>query len=116
MPFLDRDTGKIAENGWGNADDTADYVMRMVAEVCAKFGGDRENVVLTGFSRGAIACGYIGLRNDRIAALWKGFHACQHSDGAAWNGATYQEPSNAPPGSRARPSSRPITRRTSSSP
>ena len=88
MPFVDRAHGKVVENAWGNSDDTADYVMRMVAEVCAKFGGDHENVVLTGFSRGAIACGYIGLRDDRIAALWKGFHACQHSDGANWNGAT----------------------------
>ena len=88
MPFVDRATGKVVENGWGNADETADYAMRMVAEVCAKFGGDRENVVLTGFSRGAIACGYIGLRDDRIAALWKGFHACQHYDGDGWNGAT----------------------------
>jgi hypothetical protein len=88
LPFIDRAAGEIAENGWGNADDTADYAMRMVAEVGAKFGGDRQNVVLTGFSRGAIACGYIGLRNDDIAALWKGFHACQHYDGANWNGST----------------------------
>jgi hypothetical protein len=88
VPFLDRKAGKIVENGWGNADDTADYVMRMVTEVCDQFGGDRGNIVLTGFSRGAIACGYIGLRNDRIAALWKGFHACQHYDGGGWNGAT----------------------------
>jgi hypothetical protein len=88
LPFVDRAAGMIAENGWGNADDTADYAMRMVTEVCAKFGGDRQNVVLTGFSRGAIACGYIGLRNDDIAALWKGFHACQHYDGANWNGST----------------------------
>jgi hypothetical protein len=88
MPFVDRPKGGVAENGWGKADDTADYVMRVVAEVCGKFGGDRENVIITGFSRGAIACGYIGLRNDKIAALWKGFHACQHSDGANWNGST----------------------------
>lgn len=88
MPFLDRATNTIAENAWGNADDTADYLMRMVAEVCDKFGGDRDNLVLSGFSRGAIACGYIGLRNDKIAALWKGFHACQHSDGSNWNGST----------------------------
>ena len=88
VPFVDRAAGKITENGWGNADDTADYVTSMVADVCTKFGGDRENVVLAGFSRGAIACGYIGLRNDRIAALWKGFHACQHYDGDGWNGAT----------------------------
>ncbi len=88
MPFLDRTTNTIAENAWGNADDTADYLMRMVAEVCDKFGGDRDNLLLTGFSRGAIATGYIGLRNDDIAKLWKGFHACQHSDGSNWNGAT----------------------------
>lgn len=88
MPFVDRTRGGIAENGWGNLEDTSDYVMRAVAEVCDHFGGDRENVILTGFSRGAIACGYIGLRNDKIAALWKGFHACQHFDGANWNGST----------------------------
>jgi hypothetical protein len=87
LPFLDRASGRIVENGWGNADETADYAVRMVAEVCEKFGGDPDRVVLTGFSRGAIACGYIGLRNERIAALWKGFHACQHYDGGGWNGA-----------------------------
>jgi len=86
MPFVDSTARKIAENGWGNAEDTANYAMRMVDEVCAKFGGDRGNLVLTGFSRGAIACGYIGLRDDNIAALWKGFHACQHYDGDGWNG------------------------------
>lgn len=90
LPFVDRRAGNIAENGWGNPDDTADYAVRMVDEVCAKFGGDRSNVVLTGFSRGAIACGFIGLRNDRIASLWKGFHACQHSDGDSWNGASME--------------------------
>lgn len=88
MPFVDRTVGKPVENGWGNPDDTADYAMRMVADVCGRFGGDSKNVLLTGFSRGAIACGYIGLRHDRIAALWKGFHACQHYDGDGWNGAT----------------------------
>lgn len=87
LPFLDRASGRIVENGWGNADETADYAVRMVAEVCEKFGGDPGRVVLTGFSRGAIACGYIGLRNERIAALWKGFHACQHYGGGGWNGA-----------------------------
>lgn len=88
LPFVERTRGRIVENGWGNADDTADHAMRMVAEVCDKFGGDPENIVLTGFSRGAIACGYIGLRNERIASLWRGFHACQHYDGDGWNGAS----------------------------
>lgn len=90
LPFLDRAAGAIVENGWGNADDTADHAVKMVEDICARFGGDRSNLVLTGFSRGALACGYIGLRNDRIAALWKGFLACQHYDGDGWNGATME--------------------------
>ena len=43
---------------------------------------------LSGFSRGAIACGYIGLANDQIAKLWKGIIACQHYDGSAWQQST----------------------------
>jgi len=87
-PFVDRAAGTIAENGWGNPDDTADLLRRVVEDVCGRFGGDRRCVVLTGFSRGAIACGFIGLRDDRVAALWRGFHCCQHHDGDGWNGAT----------------------------
>jgi hypothetical protein len=88
MPFVNRSSANPVESGWGNPDDTAQYTMQIVDEVCAKFGGDRKNIVLAGFSRGAIACGYIGLRNAQIASLWKGFHACQHYDGDGWNGAT----------------------------
>ncbi len=88
IPFVDRKAAAIAENAWGNADDTAEYTLKMVEEVCAKFGGDRQNLFITGFSRGAIACGYIGLRNDRIAALWKGIHCCQHYDGDGWGSAS----------------------------
>lgn len=88
LPFVDLAAGTIAEDGWGDADATAQYAVRAVEEICQRFGGDRNNVVLAGFSRGAIACGYIGLRNDRIAKLWKGFHACQHYDGDGWRGAT----------------------------
>lgn len=90
VPFVDSAIAKPVENGWGNADHTAEYAMRVVDEICRKFGGDPENVLLTGFSRGAIACGYIGLRHEAIAALWKGFHACQHYDGDGWNGATLE--------------------------
>ena len=88
LPFVDRSAGVIAEGGWGVPDDTASYAVAMVEQVCREFGADRANSILTGFSRGALACGFIGLRNDRIAALWKGFHACQHYDGDGWNGAT----------------------------
>jgi hypothetical protein len=87
LPFVDA-TGHVAENGWGDPERTADFCVATVEDVCERFSGDRERLVLTGFSRGAIACGFIGLRNDHIAPLWKGLHCCQHYDGDGWNGAT----------------------------
>lgn len=36
---------------------------------------------LLGFSRGAIACNYIGLHDDPIARIWRGFVAHSHYDG-----------------------------------
>jgi hypothetical protein len=90
LPFVDRHWGRIAENGWGNPDETVAYALAMLAQVRDDWGADPANTVLTGFSRGALACGYIGLRDDRIAAWWKGFHACQHYDGDGWNGATWE--------------------------
>lgn len=86
LPFVDREKGTIAEAGFGSreGDDTAAYAIEMLEEICASWGGDRENLILSGFSRGAIACGYIGLRNDEIARLWKGIVACQHYDGSNW--------------------------------
>jgi len=87
LPFVDA-AGNVAEHGWGDPDATADFCVRAVEDVCERFGGDRTRLVLTGFSRGAIACGYIGLRNDTIAGLWRGMHCCQHYDGDGWNGST----------------------------
>jgi hypothetical protein len=87
LPFVDA-SGHVAENGWGDPERTADFCVATVEDVCERFSGDRERLVLTGFSRGAIACGFIGLRNDHIAPLWKGLHCCQHYDGDGWNGAT----------------------------
>jgi hypothetical protein len=87
LPFVDA-AGSVAEHGWGDPDATAAVCVQAVEKVCEHLGGERERLVLTGFSRGAIACGFIGLRDDRIAGLWRGFHCCQHFDGDGWNGAT----------------------------
>jgi hypothetical protein len=38
-------------------------------------------VLLAGFSRGSIACNYIGLHDDEIARLWRGFVCHSHYDG-----------------------------------
>ncbi len=86
LPFVDRKTGQIAESGFGSneGEDTTSHALAVIDDICANWGGDRKRLFLSGFSRGAIACGYIGLRNDTIAKRWKGFIACQHYDGSAW--------------------------------
>ncbi|MBT4821017.1 MAG: hypothetical protein HN742_13110 [Lentisphaerae bacterium] len=87
LPFINRAAGDIAESGFGanDGEDTTSYAIDLIEDICRNWGGDRDNLVLSGFSRGAIACGYIGLRNERIGAFWKGFSACQHYDGSAWH-------------------------------
>jgi hypothetical protein len=91
LPFVDPVNKKIDPSGWGDADATADYCIQAVKDVCEKFGGDPAAVFITGFSRGAIALGYIGLRNDKIADLWLGFHAIQHYYGDGWGGANFND-------------------------
>jgi hypothetical protein len=81
LPFVNPAEKKHALNWWGDADATADYCVRTVEHVCREYGGDPAAVILTGFSRGAIACNYIGLRNDHIARLWAALLPHSHYDG-----------------------------------
>jgi len=81
LPYVDAAAGKNAVQWWGDAEATASYCREAVAAVCRDHGGDAERVVLCGFSRGAIACNYIGLRDDATARLWRGFFAYSHYDG-----------------------------------
>ena len=93
LPFVDRPGGRIAESGFGSDAglDTAAHAFAVMEDLCAHWGGDRDRLFLSGFSRGAVACGYIGLRNDKIARLWKGFVACQHYDGTRWRGSRMED-------------------------
>ncbi len=81
MPFVDREKGKNATTWWGNVDATVDYCKKAVRLICTSYGGDSSNVFIAGFSRGAIACNYIGLHDDEIAQLWRGFICHSHYDG-----------------------------------
>jgi hypothetical protein len=81
MPFVDPVEKQNATQWWGDADASADYCVKTVRSVCEQYGGDPQAVVLAGFSRGAIGCNYIGLRNDEIARLWAAFVALSHYDG-----------------------------------
>ncbi len=85
MPFVEVNPGgrENALTWWGDADETEHYCLETVRDVCERFGGS--DVVLCGFSRGAIACNYIGLRDETIAKLWKAFLCHSHYDGVrAW--------------------------------
>jgi len=86
VPFLNAKGDKIASTWWGNAPDfepqaTIKALRDAVGLVCAEYGGDESKVVLCGFSRGAIACNYIGLYDDETAKLWRAFVVCSHYDG-----------------------------------
>lgn len=81
LPFVDATNRRNATSWWGDVEATVDYCKNTVKRICAESGGDASTVFLAGFSRGAIACNYIGLHDDEIASLWRGFICHSHYDG-----------------------------------
>jgi hypothetical protein len=81
LPYVNAMERRNQELWWGDVAATVEYAGEAVRDVCERFGGDPRRVILCGFSRGAIACNYIGLRNDAIASLWAGFVPYSHYDG-----------------------------------
>jgi len=81
MPYIQKGKKENAVTWWGDRQATIDYCKVNLTRICEEFGGDMENLFICGFSRGAIACSYIGLADDEIAALWKGMIAHDHFDG-----------------------------------
>jgi len=86
LPYVNSERRENQLTWWGDPEATAAYCRDTVRQVCVQFGGDRKRLVLAGFSRGAIACNYIGLRDAATAKLWRGFFAYSHYDGVRrWN-------------------------------
>jgi hypothetical protein len=83
LPFVKKERGTLqnCEIWWGDIEKTKQYCIETVEDVCRRFGGDPRRVILSGFSRGSIACFYIGLHDDKIARLWSGFFCHSHLDG-----------------------------------
>ncbi|MFA5191624.1 MAG: hypothetical protein WC740_12910 [Verrucomicrobiia bacterium] len=86
LPYLNNAGDALALTWWGNAPTynagpTLKYCHEAVAWVCREYGGDTRRVVLCGFSRGAIACNFLGLHDDATAKLWCGFVPYSHYDG-----------------------------------
>ena len=88
LPFVELaadGTKRNCSTWWGDVGETKRYCIATVREVCKRYGGDSARIVLCGFSRGAIACNYIGLHDDEIAGLWRAFFCHSHYDGVrAW--------------------------------
>ncbi len=86
IPCLNASGSDIAETWWGDApqydpESTLAYLHAAIADTCENFGGDPSSMVLCGFSRGAIACNYLGLHDERTAKLWRALVTCSHYDG-----------------------------------
>lgn len=81
MPYVEKGRKQNAVTWWGDKQATVDYCKVNLPRICQRFGGDPDNVVICGFSRGAIGASYIGLADDEIASLWKGMFTHDHFDG-----------------------------------
>lgn len=81
LPYVSADGRNNQLQWWGDVAATVAYCKEAVARTCDEFGGDRRRVILAGFSRGSIACNYLGLHDDEIAKLWCGFICHSHYDG-----------------------------------
>ena len=86
MPYIEEGEQKNAVTWWGDTQATVDYCKTNLPRICEQFGVNPNSVFICGFSRGAIAASYIGLADDEIARLWKGFLTHDHFDGErTWN-------------------------------
>ena len=81
LPFFDANKKANAPTWCGDVEATVAYCKKTVKQACANYGGDPAKVFLAGFSRGSIACNFIGLHDDEIAKLWSGFICHSHYEG-----------------------------------
>ncbi|WP_395752606.1 hypothetical protein [Prosthecobacter sp.] len=86
VPYLNGKGDEIAITWWGtpptyDPQPTLKHLREAVKTICRDFSGDESKVLLCGFSRGALACNYLGLYDDETAKLWCGFFAYSHFDG-----------------------------------
>ena len=81
LPLVSKNHGQNQLMWWGDVEASVAYCRAVVAQVCDEHGGNPDAVFFAGLSRGSIACNYIGLHDDEIAKLWRGFICHSHYDG-----------------------------------
>ena len=93
LPYVATDRRHNEVTWWGDVAATVAYAKQHVPRICTEYGGDPRQVLLCGFSRGAIAVSFLGLHDDEIARLWCGFWAHDHFDGTrTWSGQAWSTP------------------------
>jgi hypothetical protein len=81
LPFVSKDGKHNEKRWWGDEKATVNYAKSCVGRAIKTYNIDADRIVLCGFSRGAIAVGYIGLFDGEIAGLWSAFMTHDHFDG-----------------------------------
>lgn len=86
LPYLNNAGDANVTQWWGtrpkrDPGPTLAYCQAATTDICERYGGDPKQLILCGFSRGAIAVNYLGLHNDDVAPLWQAFIAFSHYDG-----------------------------------
>lgn len=81
VPYVNEAGTSNEVTWWGDEKKTVEYLKKLVKKVCSEYSADKNNLFLCGFSRGAIGVSYIGLYDDEIASVWKGFISFNHFDG-----------------------------------
>lgn len=93
LPYISKTAQQNEVTWWGDEELTANYAKMVIPRIIEKYHGDKDRVVLCGFSRGAIGASYIGLRDDEIASLWHAFITHDHFDGQKeWRGTYWGAP------------------------
>lgn len=81
IPYVEKGGQGNTVTWWGDKRATNEYCKVNLPRIYQQFGGDPSNMIICGFSRGAIGASYIGLADDEIADLWKGMFTHDHFDG-----------------------------------
>lgn len=87
LPYVEIKNGMKtnATQWWGDVAETKRYCLATLQAICRDHGGDPDALIFCGFSRGSIACNYLGLHDDGIAKLWRAFVCYSHYDGVNVN-------------------------------
>ncbi|MFT7444721.1 MAG: hypothetical protein ACI9AF_001630, partial [Granulosicoccus sp.] len=93
LPFISLDGKSNQLTWWGDEKATVNYAKFILPKIIKDYGINPSQVILCGFSRGAIAVNYIGLYDDEIAKFWSGFVTHDHYDGERkWGGTSWGSP------------------------